>query len=108
MRWKPPSERVQMILLSPILIPVTLAALPIIAVMAGPAWLIDRYSAWRRTQYRANPIRRWFAWRPVKFDGFWDGVPSQWLWLETVEARWRGDWKYRPLGFVSDFDEARP
>lgn len=105
MRWRPPSERVQMILLSPVFVPIAVAALPVIAVMVAMMWPIEKYGQWRRAQYRANPKRTWFAWRPVRFSGFWEDVPDQWLWLETVQARWRGhDWEYSPLGFVSKYD----
>lgn len=105
MRWQPPSERVQMILLAPILIPVMLAAIPALVVCAGPVWIVDRISQWRRAQWSVTPKRQWFAWRPVKFSGFWEDVPDQWLWLERVDAIWKhNEWAYRPLGFVSKYD----
>jgi hypothetical protein len=93
----------QMILLSPIIVPIAIVALPLVVL---PLVVTDKLEQWRRARNRAQPKRLWFAWRPVRFSGFWDDVPDQWLWLEKVDAIWRrGEWEYRPLGFVSRFDE---
>lgn len=89
-----------MIILAPILAPLVVVFVPFGLMM----WLADKVDQWKRARNRANPHRMWFAWRPVRFSGFWDDVPDQWLWLETVQARWKGRWEYRPAGFVSKFD----
>ena len=102
MRWKPPSERAKFIMALPAIVigvPVLLIAL---APMIAFEWVRRQ---WQRRQ-AADPRRAWLAWRPVRFDGFWEDVPSQWLWLERVQCRWeRGEWQYYPLGFVSRYDE---
>lgn len=108
MRWHPLSERTKMFILAPIVWPIALAALPILLPVGGLAWATDKFASWRRARNARNPRRQWFAWRPVKFSAFWeaDDVHDQWLWLETVDAVWQTyRWEYRPLGFVSRFDE---
>lgn len=98
-----------MVLLSPLLAVMVVAIVPWVILVGPFVWLASKWQAWRRRSAIARPRRSWFAWRPVHFDAFWedDDVPSQWLWLETVEAVWqRGEWTYRPAGFVSRFDEA--
>lgn len=92
MRWKAPSERTQTILLMPILAPVTVVALvafgPPIAVMLGLDWLRNRYGPPRKTTWYP-----WFAWRPVRCDGFFYDQPDRWVWFETIQRHPRG--KYR-------------
>ena len=106
MRFKPLSERAQMIILAPIVFPLAALAVPFVLPMAAIAWCLNKFASWKGARNSLAPRRQWFAWRPVKFDGFWEDVPTQWLWLERVEALWtRKEWQYRPLGFVSRFDE---
>lgn len=81
MQWKEPSERTQFILLSPILIPVTIVAVPVFAPLIAVLWAWDRWGpkpAWRK----------WFAWRPVKVFS-WTTHEHRWVWLEWLE-RWSG------------------
>jgi hypothetical protein len=87
MQWKPPSERAQLWLLSPIIVPVVILGAPFMLLLAGWLWLA-------RKIWPAHPWRPWFAWRPVKPDAPWS---DKWVWLETIEARrsWNGARDYR-------------
>lgn len=102
MQWKSPSERTQLIILSPVLIPcaafIIAAALPVFAI----EWLYRRYGPPRLKW------RHWFAWRPVKCEGFFYDQPNKWVWLETVERRGGifDDCEYRIIGW-GDEAEAR-
>ena len=102
MKWKPPGDRSIAIALAPIWIPATavfaLAILPMIAT----EWLSARWRKWQT----GKGTRDWFAWYPVKFDGFWEDQPSEWMWLETVRYVnfGRGEWRYLPLGYRSQFE----
>lgn len=103
MRWQPPSERVQFALASPLVIPaaVFLAAviLPLVPLFIASDW-------WTRRQI-AKGWHRWFAWRPVRFDGFWYDMPSQWMWLETVERRRNfANWERRPLSATRPYRDS--
>ena len=86
MRWNPPSERTQFILLSPIIVPVCIVALPIFASMALGIWIL---------QYFEGPQgwKPWFAWRPVRLDYDWDTKTQQWAWLERIEQHSRGGYR---------------
>lgn len=78
MRWKTPSERTQMILLSPALI----IAVPIIYVALSPLLLLGLYEKYFPPK---RGWKSWFAWRPVRCDGFFYNQPDKWAWLEKVE-----------------------
>lgn len=78
MRWQAPSERTQLILLAPIIVPACIVLVPTLALM----------TAWQKLYALVAPSReyhRWFAWRPVRHFNDRD-----WLWLEYVERRWCG------------------
>ena len=77
MKWKAPSDRTQMILLSPIAIPLAIIVVPAIFALVGLAWL------WENVLFPAHGWRPWFAWRPVRLDQW----PTEWAWLERVEKR---------------------
>lgn len=104
MRWRPPSERVQLCLVAPIAIPVGV----MLAVWLSPliAWAFIEAKLRKRQRGRGRHI--WFAWHPVKFDAFWhNDVESQWFWLERVERRRNSDrWQYWPVGFVDPYEAA--
>lgn len=97
MKWNPPSERVMLVLLSPLIVPATaflfIGLLPILAV----SWLQDRFD------HNRGQWRQWFAWRPVYCDGFWYDQRSKWVWLETIERRgfWLDNSEYRLKGWSS-------
>lgn len=96
MKWQAPSQRTQFILLSPIIVPAGL----LLAAMILPAVPFILLAAKLAEHRRAKGWHRWFAWYPVRFDGFFYDRPSCWFWLETVErCLWSGNWSYRPLGF---------
>jgi hypothetical protein len=78
MRWQAPSERTQMILLSPVLI----VCVPPLFLAFGMLW------CWQKIYCRLAPSsdwHHWFAWRPVQH---YNGV--DWFWLEHIERRWDG------------------
>lgn len=83
MKWRAPSERTQLILLSPVLAVVALAALWFLP-LAGLFWLDGKW----RTRQAARGWHPWLAWRPVKV-GEWWAKDRRWVWLETVERRVR-------------------
>lgn len=67
-----------MILLSPVLIVIV----PIAFVALSPLMLL---SLWEKYFPRQHGWKTWFAWRPVKVDGFYYNEESRWVWLEKVE-----------------------
>lgn len=78
MKWRAPSDRTQMILLSPVIIPATIILVPMVVTLV----------AWQKLYGLIAPSQdwhSWFAWRPVKH--FND---EDWMWLERVERSWRG------------------
>lgn len=84
MQWKAPSEKTQMVMLSPIIFPC--AALMLVAIVVlSPVWFpLHLYRKWLDRKGWHN----WFAWRPIFDDGdFFTGREARWIWLETVE-RW--------------------
>ena len=92
MRWSAPSERTQLVIASPILVPVVIAAVPFVVAMAGALAVGDWWA--RRQKY--DVWHSWFAWRPVRFD--YDPEYGRWAWLETIERRrfFSGCVSYRP------------
>lgn len=95
MKWKPPSQRVQNILIAPVAIPAAVALAAIILPVVPVIWAWDKWDTYR---FR-KPWHRWFAWRPVKL-GAWYDKDRRWVWLEMVERvhdrfAAEGDWLYR-------------
>lgn len=89
MRWRSPSEAVQLVLLSPLII----VAVPALLLFFGPPALI-MLSAQKIREWCGIPTEwePWFAWRPVYCE--WNRGAPRWAWLETVERRFLGGWQY--------------
>lgn len=97
MRWQSPSDRVKMIVCSPVIIPAVIVMVPPCLAMAGLAWLGEQ---WNKRQ-RVKGWHSWFAWRPVYIDHFWhhDDLPSEWVWLDRVgRCMIHDSWSYRLVG----------
>lgn len=94
MRWQTPSERTQLILMSPIILPIAAAGIVLFVVGSPLWWPLHKYYQ----HLDAKGWHPWFAWRPVYYDGFMAGQPSKWIWLETVErcVPYNGRNAYRP------------
>lgn len=88
MRWKSPSDRVQMVLFSPVILPA--AALMFLLVVPS-IWITDKWHSY----LTAKSWRLWFAWRPIYIDRPWENIPARWVWLEVIERRFWGGWEYR-------------
>lgn len=85
MRWGQPSERTQLILVSPLIVllspAIAFSGLLICALIYGTKakrWLMGPSAQWRN----------WFAWFPVR-PGRWPDE-GRWIWLERVERRVTG------------------
>jgi hypothetical protein len=90
MRWRAPSQRTQLKLLTPILIPMGIVAI-------GFTLFVRAWEA-RMARLRRKDWHRWFAWRPVRL-GPYRGDP--WAWLERVDRRVadvRNEFVYRAPG----------
>ena len=86
MKWRAPSQRVQFILASPIVVPAGIIAAALILPIIPVFWLVDKISAKMRP---SMDWHAWFAWRPVPL-GHWSehvGKRADWAWLERVERR---------------------
>lgn len=93
MRIREPSERAQLIMLSPIVAPMTAVAVVVFGPIVLSVWLWRKYGP----PHRPLEWRRWFAWRPVRVRDDWDGKSwrATWAWLEAVERH--PHCGYRPL-----------
>lgn len=76
MKWRAPTERTQLKLMLPILIPMGIAAM-------GFALFVRVHEAWIARQRRKG-WHRWFAWRPVRVGPY---RSDPWVWLETIERQ---------------------
>lgn len=95
MKWTPPSERTQFWLFSPIIIPAALLCAPAFLVVGGFSLLGERV---RRLFGPTAEWSRWYAWRPVRVNDWFDPCEGQWIWLEAVERRLdRGLVEVRPF-----------
>lgn len=81
------SSKVLLVLISPLLLAVVAAIIPILAIMWCKRAVVGPHKNWSR----------WFAWHPVNL-GEW--FEPDWRWLEIVERKsWSlmDDVQYRPL-----------
>ena len=85
----PLSERTQLILLPPIIVPVMVVAAPPLFAMGCLLWAFSKWDDYRSRK----SWHQWFAWHPVNLDGWCYDRPSKWVWLETVERRRWGGWE---------------
>jgi len=92
MKWKAPSDRAAFWLLSPILIPIAVCAVPVFLPLAGLTWLERKWANYQA----AKGWHEWFAWRPVKFNS-WSDRNGEWVWLERIKRRHHGGWEYWPI-----------
>lgn len=96
MRIAPFSERTQLILLSPIIVPVTAAAIVVFAPVVPFLWLWNRLESIHRKKWQERGRHSWFAWRPVKLSGFYFNRADRFVWLEIVERdKLHEGWAYR-------------
>ena len=89
MRFRSPSERTHMILLSPVI----LVTAPVWLLLIAILWSHDKLAAPRQIGWRQV-----FAWWPVAVGGEWEGKRCQhwrrqWAWLCFVEKNGRGDYR---------------
>lgn len=93
MKWRAPSERTQLWLAAPIVVPVALLCAVWFAPLALVMWLDHR----RLARVRAKGWHLWFAYRPVKVGPWWNR--GGWVWLEMIERKIGGeDSEYRLPG----------
>jgi hypothetical protein len=92
MRWKSPSDRTQMIILSPIILPVAILVLPIFGLMVG----LEKLRNWACPQ---RDWHSWYAWRPVHVYLGANTIEREWIWLERCNraGSCAYGWDYRPL-----------
>lgn len=91
MKFKPPSERTQTILISPLLIVTAPAWIVLIGLLAAMVAFDD----WNNARLERRGWRSWFAWHPAEIDTPWS-EPTRYAWLEIVERkRFRNSWGYR-------------
>lgn len=83
MRFRSPSERTQLILLSPVIAPMAVVAIVTFGPIGLAVWLWHKYGP----SPRPRQWERWYAWRPVKVGEDWERCywRSRWAWLENVE-----------------------
>lgn len=94
MKWHPPTERTQLFLVSPIIVPLVAIAAIIFSPFIPLIWA---RVLWMRRQSRKG-WHAWFAWRPVKLGVYRDG---RWVWGETIERKvreYRRSYEYRLPG----------
>lgn len=91
MIFRSPSERTQMILLSPVI----LATAPVWLLLISILWAQEKFTT---PEPATRHWRRWFAWWPVEVGGEWEGKRCQhwrrqWAWLCLVEKGGRGAYR---------------
>lgn len=94
MKWHSPTERTQLFLVSPIIVPVVAIAAIIFSPFIPVVWA---RRCWMRRQARKG-WHAWFAWRPVKLGQYRDG---RWVWGEAIERKvreYRRSYEYRLPG----------
>jgi hypothetical protein len=85
MKWHPPSEGVQFLLVAPVVVPLGLLAAAVILPLV-PIFMLE---SWLSRKLRPSPEwHQWFAWRPVRVGDQFDH-DRRWVWLEPVERRSR-------------------
>lgn len=85
MKWRAPSDRMQFLLLSPIIVPLAVLC----AIWVAPVGLVVWLDRRRRSRLYAKGWHVWFAWRPVKTGPWWDR--GGWVWLEMIERQVGGE-----------------
>lgn len=97
MRINPLSERAENFLIAPIAIPLAIVIVPAVLVALAINWPYSRWRHWLWTRREARGAHPWFAWRPVKLDGFYYDRKDAFVWLEQVDRRVIGGdaWAYR-------------
>ena len=104
MRMAPLSERSQMLLLSPIIVPVCVAGFVAFVVIGPLAWALSKVSEVINEKRRMRGRHLWFAWRPVWLNGFYYDRGDKLVWLETIERRFSGAWFYNFPGELDKWE----
>jgi len=94
MRFSPPSQKMQTVLLLPIIIPVVVCVVPIAVCVAPIAYPLSKFLQWVERRRKAKGKHRWFAWHPVEMHGFYYDRKTDYAWLEYVDRTWRNGWDY--------------